>query len=167
MDRFKNLYNEYYTQLVYYATKILGDRHDAEDAVAEVFVNIIRRNKIDFIAQKPKAYLYIAIRNQCRNIIRDKRTEQKHISQYNTIEEELDLMQIKSQVIDQLYKAIEDHLPPKAKEMFLLRYVAGMGLKEIAKTLGKSPCTVHASLWQSILKIRTACKDTKINIQMN
>ena len=46
-ETYEKLYEENRMRLIRYAQKILGDRYDAEDAVEQVFCNIIR-NCVDF-----------------------------------------------------------------------------------------------------------------------
>jgi RNA polymerase sigma-70 factor (ECF subfamily) len=153
-----DLYEEFYKPLLYYAIKVLGDYSTAEDAVAEMFATIIRLNRLEYIKTNPKAYLFIALRNTCRNIIRKQNTDnKKHEAYFALLQNEghdLIELEIKTLVIKEIYDHANKLLAPRAKDIFFLKYFIGLTNIKIAKALNIKTTTVRSSLMQSIQKIK-------------
>lgn len=66
------LYRKYHHQLVHHAMQITRDQAAAEDACHSVFVRLLRRGN-DSPSLPTLAYLQVAIRHECLNLLRQAR----------------------------------------------------------------------------------------------
>lgn len=133
-DKLKRIYSKYYAFMFNIADKILHNQQDSEDAVHNAFLSIIKNiEKIEDISS-PKTRGYISIIAERKAI--DVYRERKNLS-----EEELD--GYKTGIS---FPPPEEHtldgciskLPPRYREVILLKYSHGYSVKEIAEILGIS-----------------------------
>lgn len=136
---FKELFQDFYPSQVLFATRLIKNKHDAEDIVQEVFLNVWRsnpsfKNEIAF-----RAYIYLSTRNRCIDYLRKRRTRFEQISDNIFDEMDLDIV-LKEEAFRLLDKAI-NNLPPQTKEIFKLSLNGGT-IKDIATKLKISVNTV-------------------------
>src|ERR1043165_4743795 len=67
---FDYLFNEYYTQLQYFAERLVSNREEAQDIVITVFRKFWSLKDNFQSNNNIKAFLYITIRNQCLDYLR-------------------------------------------------------------------------------------------------
>ncbi|PKO96856.1 MAG: hypothetical protein CVU12_02915 [Bacteroidetes bacterium HGW-Bacteroidetes-7] len=136
---FKEIFKDFYASQVLFAIKLIGSKHDAEDLVQDVFMNIWRskpifRNEIAF-----KSYIYLSTRNRCIDFLRKKRPPGDTIESIEHITHEVDFA-VKEEAFRILEKAIEK-LPTQTKEIMKLS-MSGLSIQEIANQLGVSVNTI-------------------------
>ncbi len=138
---FKEIYRDFFASQVFFAQKILGINYhsEAEDIVQEVFLKIwkkepVFKNEIAF-----KAYLYLACRNGCIDLIRKKRPKFDAIEHADTIEDEADIV-LKEEAFRLLDKAIAE-LAPQSQTIIRLS-MEGFSIPDIADKLNISVNTV-------------------------
>lgn len=141
-QRFTEIYQQYHTLVEQIALHILGNQSDAEDAVQNTFLQIIRHfKKANEIPRKELRFWIISIvKNEARMIIR----KQKNVIQLEdwdgfiagseNISEYPELVQLFSK-LPETYRA--------ALEMKILLDYSG---KEIAQRLGLSEEAVHTRI---------------------
>lgn len=132
---FKEIFKEFYTSQLFFASKLLINRHDAEDVVQDVFLNIWRakpvfKNEIAF-----KSYLYLSTRNKCIDFLRKKRPMYESVELAQEIPNEIDYL-IKEEAFRILDKAIET-LSPQTQKVLNLS-MKGFSVQEIATNLNLS-----------------------------
>ena len=156
---FDHLFDEYYTQLQYFAERLVSNREEAQDIVITVFRKFwsIRQN---FQTQNNiKAFFYITVRNQCLDYLRYRQrlneVKKEYESHLLTAEElkQTDHLVIESDLINQIYKEVQK-LPNRCREIFILTYFKGLKTKEIATVLqiSESAVTTQRSLAIKYLK---------------
>lgn len=155
---FDYLFNEYYTQLQYFAERLVSNREEAQDIVITVFRKFwgIKEN---FETQNNiKAFFYITVRNQCLDFLRYRQrlNEVKKEYESHLSAEELkqtDHLVIESDLINKIYKEVQN-LPNRCREIFILTYFKGLKTKEIATALqiSESAVTTQRSLAIKYLK---------------
>ena len=117
--------------MYYIAYKILNNEHDAEDAVHSAFVKIAENiQKIDTpVCPKTQNYVVTIAENKAIDLYRANRrkSNQLYLDEISGIEVE------ESQIHG--LAASMAKLPPRYREIILLKYYHGFSCKEIAKHL--------------------------------
>ena len=65
---YKSLFRRYYTNLLFYATRIVGEE-DAEDVVQDVFVELWKRKDTMKVGEQIQAFLYRAVYTRALNVL--------------------------------------------------------------------------------------------------
>ncbi|WP_439183324.1 RNA polymerase sigma-70 factor [Carboxylicivirga taeanensis] len=154
-ESFDHIFKTYYSALCLYAQKYLQDQYQAEDAVQEVFYQLLQKDETLDRYKDIRSYLYQAVRNQCLNDIRHQKVKQKHqekIIHYNQEEKDFFSDLISAEVYRQLAQAL-NHLPQQCRTVYKLS-LEGLKSIEIAEDLGISVETVktHRKRAKKILK---------------
>ena len=143
-DKFVQIYKKYKKQMLFVAQRILGNPHDAEDAVHQAFLSIIENfEKISEIeCPETRAYIVIITERKALDIIR---SNQKYAAEY----------------VDQLggieFSMPNDHglrsalarLPARYREVLLLRFSAGYSTKELAELFEMNHASVQKLIWRA------------------
>ena len=162
INMFKLVFDLYYQRLVLFAERYLEDLDDAEDQVQEVFVALWNRREFIDDETKIKPYLYVAIRNRCLNLIRDKKIH----AEYNaTLPEdvEADYFYESALIVEEVWgllmKAL-DEVDENIKNVCLLS-IEGFKNPEIAEKLDLSIRSVKYYKAQGRAKLAYILKDYK------
>ena len=156
---FDYLFNEYYTQLQYFAKRLVGSREEAQDIVITVFRKFWNIRDNFQTSNNIKAFLYITIRNQCLDFLRYrqrlnevKKEYESHLLSADELKQSEHLI-IESDLINKIYKEVQK-LPNRCREIFILTYFKGLKTKEIASALkiSESAVTTQRSLAIKYLK---------------
>ena len=130
-SKFEKIYITYKGLMYYIAYKILNNEHDAEDAVHSAFVKIAENiQKIDTpVCPKTQNYVVTIAENKAIDLYRANRrkSNQLYLDEISGIEVE------ESQIHG--LAASMAKLPPRYREIILLKYYHGFSCKEIAKHL--------------------------------
>jgi RNA polymerase sigma-70 factor (family 1) len=142
---FTSIFNQFYASLVLYTYRITDDQAAAEDIVEETFIRIW--NKRDSLSEihSLKSYLYTIARNGCLSWIRKNKRENAHFKTITSIEEEFERSPLEnmiySETMAKIYAAMEK-LPKQCKRVFMMHYIEGKKITEIAVELKISIGTV-------------------------
>ncbi|WP_430809645.1 MULTISPECIES: RNA polymerase sigma-70 factor [unclassified Carboxylicivirga] len=156
-DDFEQLFNAYYVSLCLYARKYLGDEQQAEDAVQEVFYQLLQKKGSHSHYKDVRSYLYQSVRNQCLNDIRHQKVIKKHqagVIQFNSDDKHFFNDIVNAEVYRQLADAL-NQLPKQCRTVYKLS-LEGLKSMEIAEDLGISVETVktHRKRAKRFLKER-------------
>ena len=134
---FTVLVNRYYRDCTRFAVRMLGDRHDAEDAIQETFLSAYAalgryREQHTF-----RAWLFRILINRCRSVARQRRRRQDRFVLDGEVHEEAPAQATGSdpELRDALQSAL-DTLEPRLREAFLLKYGEGLEYREISAMTG-------------------------------
>jgi RNA polymerase sigma-70 factor (family 1) len=156
---FDYLFNEYYSQLQYFAERLVSSREEAQDIVITVFRKFWNIRDNFQTNNNIKAFLYITIRNQCLDFLRYrqrlnevKKEYESHLLSADELKQSEHLI-IESDLINKIYKEVQK-LPNRCREIFILTYFKGLKTKEIASVLkiSESAVTTQRSLAIKYLK---------------
>ena len=147
----------HYHPLCYFAEKLIHEKNEAEDIVAEAFIKLWRIHANFETLQNIKAFLYISTRNACFNYL-------KQAQRKNSIHKEILYMaderdryvlneMVEAEVLNEVYREIEE-LPTKCRRIFKMLYVEGLKSEEIAGKLNISVHTVRAQRARALQLIR-------------
>lgn len=160
---YKLLFRKYYANLLFYATRIVGEE-EAEDVVQDVFVELWQRKDALTVGDKIQSFLYRAVYTRALNVLKHREI----MNSYEAIAQEIHKKRIEFYQPDsnEVVKRIEDRelrrqlseaigeLPDKCKTVFTLSYLHGMKNKEIAEALGISLRTVEAHMYKALKLLR-------------
>lgn len=156
---FDHLFNEYYTQLQYFAERLISNREEAQDIVITAFRKFWSIKDNFETANNIKAFFYITVRNQCLDFLRYrqrfnevKKEYESHLLSAGELKQWDDLI-IETDLINKIYQEVQK-LPNRCREIFILTYFKGLKTKEIASELqiSESAVTTQRSLAIKYLK---------------
>ena len=157
---FKSIFDLFNKRLLYLAREIVPDAAVAEDLVQEAFVKLWdrRENFADLVAIK--AFLYLCVKNSCRNEYKHAKVVDKYLSRQGApIEEHVVISKIiEAEVFSGLYDAIE-RLPSGCRDVIYLGYFAEMSNQEVADALNVSINTVKTQKLRALRNLRIFLKD--------
>lgn len=153
-----NIYFKYAEVLYQYGLKITKDRTCVEDAIQDLFLNIIKNKKRLTTPDNIKFYIIRAYRNQLlKELIKKKPYED--ISSYevidfmveSTLEKEKMQLPIEQQ---KLIKELMTALSARQKEVIYLKYKNGLTNEEIAIVMGISDQACRNLVYNAIKRMR-------------
>ena len=147
--KFKELYERYRGWMFHAANQILRNQDDAEDAVHEAFVTIIKNlEKIGEIdCPKTRSFIVIIVESKAIDIYR-KRKRRKETVSYDELVDVIAGTEVSLPGDNGLADALVK-LNPRYREVILLRHDNGYTTKEIAKIYGMTPSAVEKLLWRA------------------
>jgi RNA polymerase sigma-70 factor (sigma-E family) len=141
------LFARHHAGLVRLALLLVGDQPTAEDVVQDVFASLHARTGKTW-DEDSLAYVRAAVLNGCRSQLRRRAVARrlpglsgKLVEEAaQSAEQEILRSEERKQVLDALAS-----LPPRRREVLVLRYYVGLSEAEISAVLGISPGTVKSS----------------------
>jgi RNA polymerase sigma-70 factor, ECF subfamily len=151
-DKIENLFHRYYSPLCNYASKILGNTHDAEDLVQTLFIQLHNKNELHKI-NNIESYLLRSVKFKCIDFMRTRQLS----SNIELIPDEscTEMQEITEADIEPLFFYYAAKLPPKTREVFLMSRVEKMTYKEIAEELNVSQKTVENQMGSALKKLKS------------
>ena len=162
---FETIFKEYYSPLCNYAYSFIPDRDLCEDLVQDVFLKIW--NNTPSITTSLSSYLYHAVKNACINQM--KKSVQQSIVPIEEIEDpidtpfELNREENLAAIKDKVESAIKN-LPPRCREVFIMRRNMEMSYDEISETLNISKKTIENQMNSAIKKLRAQLNKSDLQI---
>ncbi len=158
---FDDIFNLYYPRCILFATKLLGNKWDAEEAVQELFINLWSKGKLDTINGSVKSYLFKSVFNICIDVQRKNKVKQKN---------ETDAPEANDAAIpfnnplleEELEKHISDainQLPEKRRQVFLMSRDEGLSYRQIAEKLALSEKTVETQISRSLKQLKASLSE--------
>jgi RNA polymerase sigma-70 factor (ECF subfamily) len=146
------LYDAFGGPLYRYLVALLGSTEEAEDALQEVFLGLLRRPR-----QRPiedlRAYLFRAARNQAMGVLRRRRRREETAPEASWIDSERLAYADRELAVD-VDRALRQ-LPPAQREVLLLKLGEGLTFREIAALLGVRQNTAASRYRLAIARLRT------------
>lgn len=160
---YKSLFRRYYANLLFYATRIVGE-DEAEDVVQDVFVELWRRRDTMKVGEQIQAFLYRAVYTRALNVLKHRDImnsyeavvldiHKKRVEFYQPDSNDVVKRIEDSELRRKLNEAINE-LPDKCRMVFKLSYLHEMKNKEIAETMGISLRTVEAHMYKALRLLR-------------
>ncbi|MDB4091193.1 RNA polymerase sigma factor [Crocinitomicaceae bacterium] len=165
----KKAFDEIYTRysgplLGFFINKLWKDREKSEDFVHDIFAKIIKKPESFDPSRKFKTWLYSVANNMCKNEYKKqevrKDTTSGLDSHYSLKDDSSNVL---SEVQDSQFRdefEVSLHaLDIKHKEVFELRHVNGLSIKEIAEVLVISDGTVKSRLFYATKYLSESLKE--------
>jgi RNA polymerase sigma-70 factor, ECF subfamily len=141
------LYHELGPALLAYGRSLLRDRALAEDAVHQVFLNLMSDRTT--LPDEPRPYLFRAVRNASLNRLRIVRRE--------TAEAHAESVFVAPDGLEALVPDLESalaELPDEQREVVVLRVWGGLTIEAAAHVAGVSPNTAASRYRYGLSKLR-------------
>lgn len=157
----EQLFKQHYRAMYRLASVLLHDDEESKDIVHDIFARLLTG---EFQLQKATvgAFLLSCVRNQCLNVIRDRKIHER-ARQLLMLESEMSSKpaeDIEAEVTA-LYQAVAGLFPPECREVILLHYRDKLTYREIAERLGLSETTVYRHLNSALDQLRETLKSTE------
>lgn len=156
---FGRLYDLFYTKIFRYVVYKVGNREDAEDITAEVFIRMLKSiNSFSFQGHPFSSWLFRIARNMIVDYFRkNSRRKTTTLETAGSIPE-TESLKIDYQLdldikISNISGAINE-LTDLQQDVISLRFAAGLSIKETAETVGRKENAVKALQHSAIKKLR-------------
>src|SRR6185312_6764615 len=152
-DLLKEIFSSHHQQLYRYCLAILGDPQDAEDALQNTMLKVVRAlpGEKREIALKP--WLYRIAHNESIDLIRRRRPnvslDESPPAVGAALAEQVETRQRLRQLI-----ADVGALPERQRGALLMREAGGLDFEEIAAALGTTPAVARQTLYEARLGLR-------------
>jgi len=155
-------YKKYFYELLSYATKMIGDRQEAEDIVNKVFLRVLESwNRFKNPDHLTSPYIYKSVHNACIDFLHK---TQKHRARHKEVAYLSEMVwgiaideNAYNDQLKNIHAAIEA-LSPRRKEIFNLFYNKGLSTHKIAMQLNLKLQTVSNHKHEAIEAIRQSLK---------
>jgi len=162
----EGIFRCWYPKLLAFARMVTGDESSAQDVVQDIFIDVWRRRATLVLSGSLAAYLHSAVRHRAFTRHRDESNRQRLLGTIDAAEyagtiasepaptSELDARERED---DRKFRAViaaADALPPRAREVFYLRWRQSLSNKEIAAIMGISVKTVEAQMTIAMRRVR-------------
>lgn len=160
---FNELYARYSDKLYGYLLKMLWyNEVRAQDLLQDLFAKIITQPHLFDTERSFKTWIYTIASNLCKNEF--KRNEVRKgtvngVEQFHTLstDENLDKKIQENQFRDALTEELK-RLDDKHREVFVLKHIDGLSIKEISEITGANEGTVKSRLFYAIKKLADSLK---------
>jgi RNA polymerase sigma-70 factor (ECF subfamily) len=157
-DAFAALYDRFGPALYRVARLITGSREEAEDAVQEVFVGLVRARRSLAAVANLRAYLFAALRRAAARRAADRgrlRAVPIESVPEPAVAESSGLGLEPAAALEQALR----ELPPEQRELVVLKIDGGLTFAEVADVLGISPNTAASRYRYALAKLRASLED--------
>src|ERR1700712_3051812 len=147
------IFRDFHQPLYRYCLAILGDREDAEDALQETMIKVLRVLPGEQRAIALKPWLYRIAHNESIDLLRRRRAsvslEESEPASGEGLAEQVETRQRLRQLIVDL-----GALPERQRGALLMREAGGLDFDEIAAVLETSPAVARQTLYEARLGLR-------------
>lgn len=154
---FKNIYEQLFDAIYYYALTFVNEPEFAEELVQESFLMLWERRSYFTEGFNVKAYLFKSTHNQALNYIRHQKVVQKHLKDVSGTVQISQTQTHEPWLADALKTAIEQ-LPTRTKQIFIMSRIKEYRHKEIAEELSISEKTVEVQIRKARLTLQKKLK---------
>ncbi|WP_031470201.1 MULTISPECIES: SigE family RNA polymerase sigma factor [Sciscionella] len=151
----EDLYKAHRMRLVRLAILLVDEQATAEDVVQEAFTGLHRnwRNLRD--AQAAVGYLRTAVVNGSRSVLRRRKTAREYTPPHQVNARSAESLAMLSAEHQAVVQALGT-LPPRQREVLVLRYYGGLSEAEIAEAAGISKGTVKSTASRALETLQKA-----------
>lgn len=152
----------YWSSLVLFVARLTGSEEAAEDAVQEAFCRLWERRRAWRGTGSVSGLLYRLARNSAISQHRHLQAEDRAAEVVReTAPPHHDAPDLSDAALRVALERAIAALPPRRREVFLLRVVHDLSYKEIAAVMGTSPQTVANQLSHALATLRVALADVR------
>ncbi len=159
---FERVYVTHFEKLCHYTSTFVSD-DEAADIVQDVFELLWNHRQTFTVQTVPELthYLFRSVRNRALNVLRHQKVRAAYVAEIEALELEKHdevnpnlSLDVGEQALDRLRDVI-DSLPPRARELLVLRWYNGFGLEQIASLMEVSYGSVRVLHSRALDMLRT------------
>ncbi len=144
----EDIYKKYNDFFLRYAGKILSSDFYAEDVIQDVFIGLFQQTNYFVSEAAALKYIYRAIYNKCIDLVRHRQIIQRYEDFYGgELEKQLEYNDLHTKELFMIVKNQIENLPPKCKQIFVMKYSGERSNPEISDALGLSLRTVENQIY--------------------
>ncbi|HEX8751892.1 MAG TPA: sigma-70 family RNA polymerase sigma factor, partial [Solirubrobacterales bacterium] len=162
---FAAIYRRYSQDLYRYCMAILGDSQEAQDALQNTMVKVMRALPDERREIRLKPWLYRIAHNEAIDLVRSRRPVQELDAELEGQGLEPSEQAEQRARLQRLLIDLED-LPERQRGALLMRELAGLSFEEIGESLGATPAVVRQTIYEARLNLKqmnagreTSCTD--------
>ena len=166
---FKQIFETYYPRLLRFAMEYIGDRHEAENILQNVFMKLWEKRASLPMDTNLNAYLLTMVKNRCMDFLKHQQIVNRyHINRQAELQREMDFNyyaiskfnpeQMDIETLEQLVEKAIGELPEQCRKVFEFSRYNGLKYKEIAERLGISVKTVETHMSNALKTLRITLK---------
>lgn len=163
---FDSVFDLLFTELCYFANKIVHSEEDAKEIVCDAFVVFWNKEKSGFEKlENVRRFLYSITRNACINFYKKSNARERHLDTFlkaSATEDDFDYAEMEAEILRKIFAEIEQ-LPSRCKAVFKL-YVEGKHRSEISVLLHMSENTVRNHIARAISHLRSVFSEKELII---
>jgi RNA polymerase sigma factor (sigma-70 family) len=150
---FSAIFHRYHQDLYRYCLALLGNPHDAQDALQNTMVKVLRALPGEERRIELKPWLYRIAHNEAIDLRRRRREADRLDPERLVAGTELSA---RVEQRDRLRRLIGDldALPERQRGALLMRELSGLGFAEIGTALGTSPAVARQTVYEARLSLR-------------
>lgn len=153
---FNEVFTIYYERICSFSRKLTGSNEEGEDITIDTFRKLWERKHNFNALINIQAFLYITARNACLNFLTKKKLPTAN-EEYTTNVVDFEKNAMEKLIEAEVYRGIDEEvqkLPKLARQVFLLRYIKGMTVPEVAAELriSRNSVSVHSNKALNILR---------------
>lgn len=161
---FNRLVKKYQEKIYWQARRMVGNHIDADEIVQEVL--LVMYNKLHTFKFESSLYSWIYKITSTRSLNYIKRRDIKKLFSLDTLLGKSDEQKDINQIIEEKenISTIEEKLqmiPPKQREVFIMRSFDELSYEEIAEITGKSVGALKANYFHALNKLKEVMKNEK------
>jgi RNA polymerase sigma factor (sigma-70 family) len=150
---FSAIYRRYHQSLYRFCLAIVGNSQDAQDALQNTMVKVLRALPGEQRRIELKPWLYRIAHNESIELLRRRRGTEELDPELATagsgLADEVELRERLRRLVADL-----DRLPERQRGALVMRELAGLGFDEIAAALGTSAAVARQTLYEARLSLR-------------
>ncbi|HJU75374.1 MAG TPA: RNA polymerase sigma-70 factor [Gemmatimonadaceae bacterium] len=153
---------QHYAALCDFAVSMLGSADVAADLVHDLFLHLWRTRRLGDASRFGRPYLFVATRNRALKYLRHQRVAQGWIERTlleEPVSPETPDARCERQDLERAVDQAIAELPPRCREIFLLRRREELSYSEIAERAGISLNTVKSQIWRAALLLREKLRE--------
>lgn len=160
-ESFNQIFRHYYTPLLRFCIRYVGDTDTAAEIVQDLFVKLWSgREKLN-LTTGFQPYMMRSVRNAAITYINKERSHAEVNERiYSGDSDDNDPSEtLQSNNLEASYRKVLATMPEKRREVFLASRFEGLKYNEIAEKMGLSPKTVEAHMSAAIKQLREGLKE--------
>jgi RNA polymerase sigma-70 factor (ECF subfamily) len=162
VDAYAYLVRRYQDSYFRFATRMLGSKDDADDALQSAFVRAFRKLAECRDPNRFGAWLYQIVINECRTLaLRRDRRERRMVREESELADlPADPLMHDSSELAGIQRAL-DQLDPDQREAFILKYVEDMSYDEMTRFTGASVSALKMRVKRACERLRRMLDQTR------